>query len=911
MGKRIVACVLFVLLLAMAMPVLATSDNLLTANPGFESNSLSWAISAAFTGAGATYEVVQDPVHGGQNSLKTVHVGGETRYNINYNKTVGDGIELRTDYMYEYSVWVNIPTPLTGGAVFLTYRGYKANGEGNDYAYSASLTDTGGAWEKLSVRFVPAYTSLQYLYISFDEGISGVVYFDDASLIELGTDTVGFYTENASGETIEMKEMVYGQSFRATAFSTKEAVLYACQYMVRDDVWELVKVEMQKGKGFLAQEEGFFLEMEGETRAVCAYLFESGTAKPLCAPVKITEWQEKSRENLLINGDFELLSGTSASGWGYSNGGGISVSQEGKDNTNCIELNLSSGNTYITRNVEGIIGGSRYALEFDYTTGKAYSGEGARIKLEYYSADGSNFDSVQTGILPIAYGTWVHNSFTFTPPPETVKVRIYLRLFGGGTIKYDNVGIYLEEITPVLSLEGDTFFYTELVTGAIEVSVNRNVYVPSVLDAITVSLRDGESVLEEVEFTDATKVHTFTFPLSLLETTGKKYTVIAALRKESGVTFAGTEKEIYRYPRPSMIQADGSIEIDGEPFVPVMGYHVYEADSRIKDAKAAGVNVAVSGGENLARAKLYLDNCLANGIMGTLLLYSGMRPAGSAENLDNTIAMVEEFRDHDALFGYMVMDEPYVHSTDPEADLIRSYKTIRDLDSEHPVILQDSMMGNHILDCVKMCDIYVIHSYPMHKEQIGTRGIGATTEYVLDVVENALAPANTCIGERPVYCLTQTFGADERETATTYYMPTKDEVRNQLYQCVLHPACKGTGFYSFKEGTEELTNKPLYTGMKEIAATELEFIKSLQQKAYTVLDETVTKDSRWYVVRVDSKRYLIVLNMREAAAEIPVDTSESFTGTPYGESSTKINLSVGRNTTVSVPAHGVEIFKEA
>ncbi|MBE7062380.1 MAG: hypothetical protein E7390_01130 [Ruminococcaceae bacterium] len=727
---------------------------------------------------------------------------------------------------------------------------------------------------------------------------------------------VGFFFGETWENRVKTDTFVYGEGIRAMANTNEAATLAVCYYEKSKTGYELISMETVSGTGILLQPASFLFAEKAGNRRICAFLFAKGGVEPLAPSAELLEWDPSGRENLVENGAFNTLLYGKPAGWSFSKDSWnktISLCKEGKENTRCLELCIGdTSSAYAVRRIENIIGGSRYMLELDYSTVGTYGGEGARLKIEYYNAAGANFDSVQSGILPVTGGEWKHISMELPTSVGTADLRILLRLFGAGQVRYDNVALYLEEAAAPILTEGDTFFYTDLLSGTVGISVNKTVYVPSAGDTMTVSLRDGETILKQESGIGAENPYAFTFALSLLKNTGKKYTVRIQLQNKEGTVLCTQEKEVYRYDRPSMLSPDGTVIVSGAPFIPVLGYHVYEADSRIKAAKAAGVNVAVSGGSSAELGKQYLDNCQANGIMGTLMLYKGMRPAGSDENIDNTTAMVTALKDHPALFGYLVMDEPYVHSTDPLQELIRSYKTIRDLDSVHPVILQDSMLGDHTEDCAKMCDIYVVHSYPIHTTLMDTEGIAGTSTGVLDRVENVLE--NSWIATRPVYCLTQTFGSDTREEAedsqSYYYMPTKEELRNQLYQCALHPVCRGTGFYSFKNGTSELTSKPIYTEMKAIAETELAFVTALLSKEYTLMEKEETGAHRWYTVLKEGKRYLIVLNMQNSTAEITVNTAQNFAAAPFGETASASEVTVRHGVRIRVPANGAGVYAE-
>lgn len=367
---------------------------------------------------------------------------------------------------------------------------------------------------------------------------------------------------------------------------------------------------------------------------------------------------------------------------------------------------------------------------------------------------------------------------------------------------------------------------------------------------------------------------------------------------------------LYRYDRPKMLNDDGTLTVNGEPFFPVIGYHVYSAEKRLLDAQAAGVNVAASGGGSMEDAKLYLDNCQKLGMKGTLMLYGGgsgaMRPAGSPENIEKTKQLVAAYKDHPALLGYLVMDEPYLHQSNPMPELITSYKTIRDIDPDHLIMIQDSQMSNSTREVSSVCDAIIVHSYPITSLLIDDYGMSSTKELVLDPVLKTFDFGKTNVRKKPVFYLGQTFGSDTREEAVesglNYYFPTADQLRNHLYQA-LWEGVNSLGYYSFKDTTGELVEKQLYQAMLKFAEWEQDFLlDEFVNKTHTYVNEDKTTDVWWRVSVADGKLYVMAIHLGLAPTEIEIPLVSQKGNVKFG--AYKGRLIAGENMDETITGSG-------
>ncbi len=572
-------------------------------------------------------------------------------------------------------------------------------------------------------------------------------------------------------------------------------------------------------------------------------------------------------------------------------GGIVSIAGDAAEGKNALKIATKGNESPWARFEVDVAPGAEYQIAFKYKSVGDLT-DSAKFKIEFYDVNGSNFTSANSQALGWTEKSWEDRGVNFNTPNEpTLKsAKIYLRLYGQGEIYFDDLKFYMTKAPAKLRFDGDTFLYTEWEETTISVSANEVVSLAEG-DTVEITLVDGENVLLASEAKPAKYEADFTFPVSLLAEKGKEYGVRAVYKNAAGEVLADETHPVYRYDRPEMVDGEGNIIVNGEIFVPVFGYHVYEAESRLAAAKAAGVNVAASGGASLENAKQYLDNCQKLGIMCVLNLYGGMKPAGSSEKIENTIKMVEAYKDHPALLGYLVMDEPYMHDSNPTDDLIASYKTIRDLDPKHLILIQDTVMSDSTKEVTSMVDAIIVHDYPVHATYVDTLGMAKVKEMLMDDVMGTFAYGKTNVQKKPIFFLGQSFGSkmtpeEGREKKVQYLFPTYEQLRNHQYIAVWMGA-QSTGYYSFKETNWELVDEPLYQDMIAFAEYEMQFmLDEFIRKNHNFVNEDRTTDIWWRISEKDGKLNLIVINIGvgEHTVEIPLKshdgrfTVQSFSG---------------------------------
>ena len=122
----------------------------------------------------------------------------------------------------------------------------------------------------------------------------------------------------------------------------------------------------------------------------------------------------------------------------------------------------------------------------------------------------------------------------------------------------------------------------------------------------------------------------------------------------------------------------------------VLAYTRPESDEGLVYLKEQGVTAFINGASSdisKERVGAQLDAAHALGLKAVVGLYPDMKPAGYPTSVDRTTYYIEKYRNHPAVLGWAVLDEPsaYFKFWELEAVMEDSYKLIRSLDPVHPV----------------------------------------------------------------------------------------------------------------------------------------------------------------------------------------------------------------------------------
>lgn len=411
------------------------------------------------------------------------------------------------------------------------------------------------------------------------------------------------------------------------------------------------------------------------------------------------------------------------------------------------------------------------------------------FRYYFWDKDGNNLgDEWAEERYSGAAGAWGQLTDTFRVPKGTVRTTFMLRMGGTGTVYIDDLACTFHAEPDIFySFTNDgTFYYTERTRpGEMTVNVDTEYHTSLVGEPLLFTVRDGETTLKEESVTiPENGVTLFRFPLSLLSEKGKPYTV-SCTYMATGKTVTHT---IYKFDRPKRIDENGFFrDENGSIFSPHFICSIGLDD--LDMLKAAGFN-CVEGYPD----KTWLDTIHQKGMKCIVVLYSGAISAGDPARISTTLAYVNTYKEHPAVLGWYIQDEPEPTKEDLEK-LSRAYTQIRAVDPEHPVIIT-ALANYDILH--QYSDLIIQDSYPYSNSKFTTYPYERNRKAVLET------------DGRPVYSLLQTF-----EHVNSF--PKKDEVRNMQY-AALSAGVKGVGYYRLNGATvngTKLSNTELWTPISE------------------------------------------------------------------------------------------------
>ncbi len=535
------------------------------------------------------------------------------------------------------------------------------------------------------------------------------------------------------------------------------------------------------------------------------------------------------------------------------------------------ELHLSGEKqVLVSQRVLNVLAGNTYVLSGRYKASKG----GAALKIEWQTSTGlgetyTNVGTTMDGTKDIyksfaASAEWKQVQIECTAPPFATEASVLVRKVSqtSGDVYWDDIsltGTFGE--TPqeeVPFTDGGTaglttdkvFYYTEETEGTAMVAEGHTA------DSVRYTLLDGENrVWEKTE--QYGKTWSFSLEALMVD---KMYTMKAEVLNGMVAVAEGT-RQFYRVERPTALTHDGTykrVRADGTVGETVNPVIMYTTDkSQYHRMREAGITV-VQDQVNKAN----LDAAKEAGVMILGVLYPEMLPAGFPGNVAVTRYRVSTFKNHEALFGWIIMDEPYyrlverglgdktpfLKFTKEEVDayLANSYRIIREEDPHHPVFVMENGTTRYA-STAQYADILGIDPY-----------IKADSNYY-DTVYNRVSLAEEAVkDEKPVYAVLQAF-------RYYGYLPSANAMRHMVYQARLAGA-EGIGYFRYKDADTKmvdgkevsvtLSETSLWEGLCDIAE-EIPFLFSLPKTKAKSGVVTVRKNGKTVQLAVGTGKSLL------------------------------------------------------
>lgn len=567
--------------------------------------------------------------------------------------------------------------------------------------------------------------------------------------------------------------------------------------------------------------------------------------------------------NLLANPGFEQTSVNQATYWSAISGQWGSTAKllpEAAQTGNYgVSIETTTGNKPWIQQTVPVE--ERATYEFStWFKGMGVTGQ-AGFKFEFYTAEGKSAaeSAAYFNTYRIRDGEWRYGSVTRTAPPGAAYVKFYLRLYGTGTIYFDNAALTMVKPKPQVAGHTDQEFYY---SDAAEMEAT--LYVDPEdgnMSGKSVQLRLVDQTAGAAVYQWAPLPAAQTVPLTLdprLMSVGRPYALEASLLDANGQTLGREEKTLYRWNRPTALPDGGIVTSGGQPFFPVIGYHAEPEDYPF--LSAAGINtIQTKATEDWNRMKAQLDGAAANGLKALVYLY----PGGTVkENIALVENYVTRFKNHPAVLAWYLIDEPSAKWIGAE-ELASSYHLIRSLDPVHPVYLVEAD-DQDFIESSKGTDVLAVDPYPLHRQPISL--VGEHTRSAVERME----------GKRPVWTVLQTFRTYAGQGLPQGMEPSRSEFRNMAYQAVLGGAT-GLGYYSLNDPGWTLRSTALWDDLKQFRE-ELQWIASLVTEGEKT-GGGHGEDAEWGLWRHQSDYYAIAVNLTKEDKSVAIPLG--FTGFFY------------------------------
>lgn len=233
--------------------------------------------------------------------------------------------------------------------------------------------------------------------------------------------------------------------------------------------------------------------------------------------------------------------------------------------------------------------------------------------------------------------------------------------------------------------------------------------------------------------------------------------------------------------------------------------------------------------------------------------------------------IVSRFRDHPALLGYYLIDEPYERNFGPAQE---AREIIRELDPFHPTIAPSLGRRFYYEPTARLADIFMISRYPVPYLPVSDVG-------------RQLDAARQVAGEdQPIWFVVQTVGLRGNET-----LPTVEQTRCMAYQALVR-GVRGLFFFSWvgdqpRQSAALASASPEYWQALKALTVEIQELMPAWLAKQVPVDVTEMLESVDCAVfaQDDGRTWIMAVNKDDQIVEVEIvgDSSMSSAGESLGD----------------------------
>jgi len=628
--------------------------------------------------------------------------------------------------------------------------------------------------------------------------------------------------------------------------------------------------------------------------------------------------------NLVANPGFEEGNPNSATRWSGSNGGWDKTTFITTDpadvhsgtRAGVIKTDPAlTGYPYLSQVItEGLEGGREYVLSAWIKCKDVKPMHEAVMKLEFYNCTDTSQKSAATSLgfaespkYVFEDKEWHNIKLVAEVPQETGLISMYVRFNAPGEVIYDDIEFKLAEPAQQIDLNVyKTYVYTEneTATAFTKISTANAPIEPG--SYVEFSVKDKSGKVITTEKLPAASYVEWKYKTALLAEKQTQYFIGASYYDAAGNLIETAEdEEVWRYDRPKRMDENGNYidQLTGKIWYPSHGYSpsnehdvLYMMSVGCNTFKAAGINKWDP--EALLKQ---LDWYQEIGAKMCLSLY--LPPVGYETSAEDVKKVVSAVKDHPAVYGYMLLDEPSLQSGparqvktfEHAIDTIsRGYRLIRDIDPNNLVYCLESAGAtvDQMREVAKCTDVFTIDPYPYQHETVPL--------YQLSRLGRAQEAMN---GEYKLHTLIM--AAAWKENHYNDNIVTPECVRHQTYTALWSGAQEYGFIPAHSDAGFKIETSPYREGIETLIKTgEQAIVREHFHAENTTLFANYQGKDFWTRswIDKDGQMYLVLLNMKttDTVVDIPFVsdngkiTVNSATLTPVNGDTEELTVTDGR-----------------
>ena len=562
-----------------------------------------------------------------------------------------------------------------------------------------------------------------------------------------------------------------------------------------------------------------------------------------------------------------------------------------------VSLKISSPrgneNPWLPQSVKGLRGGATYTFRA-WVKGDGESVPSlAALKIEFYNVMGENTSGHYARKQPVLSGEWEQIEVRAKADPDTTRAALLVRLFGRGTVWFDDLEFVMVEAPPAISLSPER----QAVAAGEGRSISLVAHLAEAwekeelppLSFVVIAPGDSARLQPacEIKRYDS-RTFVASLKMSTMVTGGYRVECTMEGVEQAAVArvFVPVEKR-----KPNNLTDNGVIVADGEPFFPIGLYHVGQGDYA-KVAKRGFNCVQGAATRDLTVFGKSLDAALNAGLKVDVPLYADGKVT---DNLPVSLRKIERYRKHLAVLNWKIIDEPDLrHDIIDEAP--GAYERLRAADPEHPLLLTVASPSGYEY-WASFCDILQVDPYPLPSQP-------------LTMVSDFVSRARKAL--KPWQNLTAVLQAGWRTDPLN--QPSFAQARVMLYLALVNGA-KGVFWYSYRDPGWRLSETPLWERFEDINKETASLARPIMLGAAPegLKVEADGEGLQWMARELGGKTYVLLVNPGDKALKVTIAPGREVGSAPclHGkaaeveEGNVRLELgAVGADTVILRPKAG-------